>query len=414
MSATNWSGNLTYSTNPRDIHSIEQLKDHIHTADHVKVIGSRHSFNDIADSSSLLLSLQHLNQIVEIDSEKQTVTVEAGIRYGDLALALNQAGYALHNLASLPHISVVGACATGTHGSGVHNGNLATAVAGLSFITGTGEQVHLNRADNADIFSGLVVNLGALGIVTHITLDIMPTYQVQQNVYVDLPIEQLKQNFDEIMALGYSVSAFTDWQGDTVNQLWIKSKDDAPLALDALDAIPATRNYHPIDDVSPENCTVQQGIWGDWHERLPHFQMAFSPSKGDELQSEYFVDRAVAAQAISALQSIGDIIKPVLLVSEIRCIAADDLWLSPCYQRDSMAFHFTWQQDWNAVRDVLLAIEQALAPFAPRAHLGKLFTMPIADIRASYAKFSDFQQLVQLYDPHGKFQNRYLKALLWD
>ena len=216
------------------------------------------------------------------------------------------------------------------------------------------------------------------------------------------------------MSLGYSVSAFNDWQGDTINQLWIKSKDIKRLSTTNLlsDATPATRNYHPIDDVSPENCTLQQGVWGDWHERLPHFRMEFSPSKGNELQSEYFIDRAFAVDAISALQAIGDMINPVLLASEMRCIASDELWLSPCYQQDSMAFHFTWQQNWDAVRPVLLAMEKALAAFSPRPHWGKLFTMPIASIRDSYPKFDDFQKLVQSYDPQGKFRNRYLDELL--
>lgn len=406
---TNWAGNVAYGA--RTVHeprAIAELQTIVRGAGKVRALGSRHSFNRIADTDGDLVSVRHLNRIVGLNETARTVTVEGGITYGELCPMLQKSGFAIHNLASLPHIGVVGATATATHGSGNKNRNLASAVAGLKIVTATGDIVELKRGD-AD-FDGAVVNLGALGIVAEVTLDIQPAFDVRQNLYTDLPVASFIDNFEAISSAAYSVSFFTLWQGDTIQQLWLKALATAPETPkgEFFGAPAATRPWHPISSIDPTPCTEQMGVPGPAYLRLPHFRMEFTPSAGEELQSEYFVARRDAVAAFKALHAIQHLIAPHLLVSEIRTMAADDLWMSPNYREDCVAFHFTCKPDWPAVSRMLPHIEAALAPFAVRPHWGKLFTMSAADIQPRYPRLGDFQRLVQDLDPTGKFRNAFI------
>src|ERR1700754_482018 len=406
---TNWAGNFTYSTSsvwkPGTLGEAREL---IKKHPKLKVLGTRHCFNNIADSKDLFLSLPQMNKVLSLDTANQTVTVEAGVRYGELAVFLNDKGYALHNLASLPHISVAGGCATATHGSGVHNGNLSSAVTGMEFITASGELVSLSK--HSEHFPLAVVHLGGMGAVTKVTLAVQPSYQIRQYVYENLPMAALEKHFDEIMGAGYSVSLFTDWRNNNVNEVWIKSKTASFSGHpEFFGARAATRNLHPIKDLGAENCTEQMGVPGPWHERLPHFKMGFTPSSGKELQSEFFVPREHSYAAIKAVEQLHEKISPHLLITEVRCIDADQLHMSPCYHQPSTTIHFTWKPEWDAVRKLLPQIEAALAPFKVRPHWGKLFTMPYGKLLAAYPRMHAFQQLLRHYDPHGKFQNAFLK-----
>ena len=377
---TNWAGNLSYSTDRlHEATSVEQVRSLLRSQDKVKVLGTRHCFNSIADSRHNLLSLKPMHKVVAVDASARTVTIDAGITYGQLCPYLDTKGFALHNLASLPHISIAGACSTATHGSGETNGNLATAVSALEIVTAAGDMVKLSRNADGEVFRGAVVGLGALGVITRITLDIQPTYAVRQYVYEDLPLAQMKDHFEDIQSSAYSVSLFTDWQKHRINEVWIKSRvgDGQPFAAspELFGAKLAVRNLHPIAELSAENCTEQMGVSGPWYERLPHFRMGFTPSAGKELQSEYFVPRRNAVDAILAVERLRDQVTPHLLISEIRTVAADDLWMSTCYRQPSVTIHFTWKQDWPAVRRLLPVIEKELSPFQPRPHWGKLFTL---------------------------------------
>ncbi len=412
---TNWSGNITYSTEQlQEAGSLEQVVSSVRSHEKMKVLGTRHCFNTIADSRFDFLSLKPMHEVVSIDAPSRQVTVQAGISYGQLCPYLESARFALHNLASLPHISVAGACSTATHGSGEHNGNLATAVAGLEFVTATGDVLKLSRGTDAETFRGAVVGLGALGVITRVTLDVQPTYQMRQWVYENLPFAQMKEHFDAIQASGYSVSLFTDWQKQRVNEVWIKCRvgDGKEFAAgpEFFGAKRATRNLHPIAQLSAENCTEQMGVPGPWYERLPHFRMGFTPSAGKELQSEYFVPRRNAVEAILAVERLRDQVSPHLLITEIRAIAADELWMSPCYERPSITIHFTWKPDWPAVRRVLPVIERELGPFGARPHWGKLFTLPPAELRSRYPKLEEFRHLTAKFDPKGKFRNDFLNT----
>lgn len=413
---TNWAGNQTYSTS--NLHTPKtpaEVQEMVRKLPSVRPLGTRHSFNTIADSTENQLSLQNLEKTTVLDRPANTITVEGSRRYGEICEYLHQSGYALHNLASLPHISVAGACATATHGSGIKNGNLATAVVGLEFVNAMGEAVTLSREKNPDVFDGAVVGLGCLGPVTKVTLRLQPTFLMKQAVYRNMPMTQLADNFEAIMGSGYSVSLFTDWRNRNINQVWIKSvvedpKNPGTLAPDFYGAKLADKNMHPLDDHSAENCTEQMGVPGPWYERLPHFKMGFTPSSGRELQSEFFLPIEHAYAAITALSQMQDKISPHLFITEIRTIAADTLWMSPCYGKTCVAIHFTWKPDWPAVKNVLPNIEAKLAPFNARPHWGKLFTMPASVLQPRIEKLADFQKLVAQHDPGGKFRNSFVNG----
>jgi xylitol oxidase len=411
----NWAGNLEYNTgNLYSARTLDQVQEFVKKQSSLKVLGTRHCFNNIADSKRQFISLKDMDQVVALDTGARTVTVEGGLTYGQLSPYLDSKGWALHNLASLPHISIAGACSTATHGSGQKNGNLATAVAGLELVNAAGEAVQLSRQKDGQEFLGAVVGLGALGAITKLTLDIQPTFQMQQYVYENLPLSELKNNFDAVESAAYSVSLFTDWQKQSINEVWLKCRTDQKPVFEAppefFGAKKATQNVHPIIELSAENCTEQMGVPGPWYERLPHFRMGFTPSAGKELQSEYFVPRQNAVEAIFAIARLHEQISPHLLITEIRVIAADELWMSPCYKQPSVTIHFTWKQDWPAVSKLLPVIEKELAPFRSRPHWGKLFSIAPAQLHPVYERLPDFVVLAEKFDPHGKFRNDFLNA----
>ncbi len=406
----NWAGNYVYGA--EKLHrpsTVEQVQEIVATAPAVRVLGSRHSFNDIADSSELL-TLEDMPRDVVFDREAGTVSFSAGLKYGELVDALGAEGVALHNLASLPHISVAGAVATATHGSGDANGNLATAVAGLELVTSDGEVVESSRGEPD--FDGLVVGLGALGAVTRITLDVEPAYEVRQRVFEGLGWEALFEHFDEITSCGYSVSVFTRW-GETVDQVWVKSRvtDQPENARDDLfGAVAATVDRHPILGLDAASCTPQLGRPGLWSDRLPHFRMGFTPSSGEELQSEYLVPRRHAVGAIGAARALAEKIRPVLQVSEIRSVAADRLWMSTSYGEETVCIHFTWKPEREAVGEVIIQLEAALAPFGARPHWGKVFHAEAAETAPLYERLPDFVRLVERLDGRGAFRNSWLRT----
>ncbi len=413
---TNWAGNLEYSTAKVAYpETVEQLQAAIKQADKLRALGTQHCFNKIADSPHQLVSTKKLDKIIGLDAAKKTVTVEAGVRYGTLGTYLQEKGFALHNLASLPHISVAGSTATATHGSGIKLGNLATAVSGLEFVTAAGEVVTLTKDKNGEEFLGAVIHLGGLGVVTKVTLDVQPTFQVTQHVYQDLPFGELEKNFEKIMSGGYSVSLFTNWQKNLVSEIWVKNQvTDKPFIAppELFGAKLATRNLHPVIDQSAESCSEQLGVPGPWHQRLPHFKMEFTPSTGKELQSEFFVPLRNAFAALKAVNNLGEKWGPDLFISEIRTVAPDNLWMSTAYKRPSVVIHFTWKPHAEAVMKHIPIVEELLSQYGARPHWGKLFTITPAQLKARYERYADFQQLLRKYDPQGKFRNEFLENVM--
>lgn len=410
MTEVNWAGNYTYRA--ERLHrpsTLEQVRAIVAATPRVRVLGSRHSFNDMADSTELV-TLAALPADVVVDRAAGTVSFGAGMTYGELAGALRREGLALHNMASLPHISVAGAVATATHGSGDASGNLATAVAGLEIVTSGGDVLTASRGD-AD-FDGLVVGLGALGAVTRLTLDVEPAYEARQRVFEGLAWDALYGHFDEISASGDSVSVFARWR-ETADQVWVKTRvTDAPEQVrgDLFGAPAATVERHPILGLDPVNCTPQLGRPGPWSDRLSHFRLGFTPSSGEELQSEFMMPREHAVAAIQSMRALGDRIRPVLQVCEIRTTAADRLWMSPQYGRDTVGIHFTWMPEPDAVARVLAEVEAAFAAFQARPHWGKLFLADAATVAPLYERLPDFIRLIERLDPRGAFCNPWLQA----
>jgi xylitol oxidase len=398
----NWAGNIAYRARevarPRTVDALREL---VATRDRIRALGSRHSFNELADGPGTLVSLEELPAEITVTGSR--AVVPAGVRYGVLAEFLQGQGLALPNMASLPHISVAGAVATGTHGSGDGNGCLSTAVAGLELVTASGGLRQVWRGDPE--FAGSVVALGALGVVTRVTLDVVPTYEVRQQVYVDVPWSSVLDGLDGVFASGYSVSVFTDWTGPA--QVWVKAtSEESPLPFAAR---AAGEPVHMLPGESVAAVTEQGGVPGPWLDRLPHFRLGHKPSAGAELQSEYLLPRPAAAEALTRLRAMAPRIAPLLQISELRTVAADSLWLSPAHGRDVLGIHFTWRLDVPGVTALLPAVEEVLLPLGARPHWGKVFHT--REVAALYPRWTDFAELRTHHDPKGKFTNPFLDRL---
>jgi xylitol oxidase len=407
---TNWAGNVAFGA--KRIHepeSIDAVRQIVEGSRRIHALGRGHSFSRIADTADDLVLLDGLPKTLKVDSVNSTVRVTSGMTYTELAEGLHRAGFAVANTASIPDISIAGACATGTHGSGDDQRVLAASVAAIQFVVADGNLVELQRDIDRDHFPGSVVTLGALGIVTQLTLDIEPAYQMSQQVHLGVPLQVLEDRLDDVFSAGYSVSAFTTWDSGEAN-VWVKRRTDQ-LGLGWTAGKPAHYRVHPVPGMSPELCTEQLGVVGPWYERLTHFRPASSLEAGNELQSEVFLPRTAAQRAVTTLREMGGLIAPALLVSEIRTVRADDLWLSPAYGRNSVAFHFTWTADESAVLPAIAAIEERLMPLDPRPHWAKLTTMNPRQIISGYERAPDFERLMDEYDPTFKFRNDFVNSL---
>ena len=411
---TNWAGNYRYGAaalvRPG---SVEELCELVAGASAVRALGSRHSFSDLPDTVGTLVDLSGLPSDVRVEQGAPgtgpVVSVGGATRYGALAAALEESGWALAAMASLPHISVAGAVATGTHGSGDRTRSLAAAVRAVELVAADGSVRRVERG--SPDFDGSVVALGALGIVTRLELDVEPSYVVGQEVRTGLTWSTLESRFDDITAAAYSVSVFTRF-GDAVDQLWLKHREGEEPPTDLFGTVAATGPLHMLLGGADEALTDQGGVVGPWLDRLPHFRMAFTPSIGAELQTEYFVARSRALEVIAALRRLAPRFTPLLLVSEIRTVAGDDLWLSGAHGRDTVALHFTWRREERAVRAAVREIEEALVPLGARPHWGKVFEMDAAALREAFPRLADFAALRSRVDPQRVFGNAFLDRVL--
>ena len=416
--ATNWAGNYSYRA--AAFHrptTLDELCRIVSSSSNLRVLGSRHSFTDIVDAEELV-DLRSLPQHSTVDIDAGTVTVSGASTYAAVAELLRPRGLALHNLASLPHISVAGAIATATHGSGVANGNLASAVSAVTVVDAAGELRRFDRS-HAD-FNGAVVSLGALGPVVDVTVDLVPTFDIAQTVYEDLPLDLACDHLAEILASAYSASIFTTFRdAEPLGNVWLKRRVDTPADAGAVGdelfgASPARVAHHPVPGLDATGCTEQLGQPGLWSDRLPHFKMGFSPSAGDEVQSEFFVDTARGPEALAALCSAAPGFTDQLMVAEVRAIAADDLWMSPQYTRSTVAFHFTWRPDGLAggeLERAIRAVEAVLLPFDAVPHWGKVFFADL-DIAARFERFGDYVRLLDDVDPDGVFRNEWCHRVI--
>jgi len=404
----NWAGTYEY-TAPRIVtaSTVGDVQRLLAEPGRVRALGTRHSFTDLPDTTGTLVDVTGFAPEFALDEAAGAVTVPAGIRYGELAVWLHDRGWALRNMGSLPHINVGGATATGTHGSGDANQVLSASVRALRYV-GADAEVHEVRRGDAD-FDALVVGLGAYGIVVSLTLDVVPAFRMRQDVYTGVSWDAALSRYDELTAAGYSVSVFSRWEEPSVGLVWVKTRlesDDQLVADTLLDGRRTLGEVSPFGD--GDNATEIGGVPGPWMLRLPHFRLDAQPSFGDEIQTEYFVDRADAAAALDAVRALGDGIRPHLIWTELRTAAADGLWLSPAYGRDTAIIHFTW---YNHPDDVVAAvgrIEAALAPFRARPHWGKVHGFDRAAIERVHPRLADARAVFERLDPDGRFVNAHL------
>lgn len=426
---TNWAGNVSFT--PAALHrptTVGQLQSIVSRSRRWRVIGSGHSFSALAATSGDLVSLVDLPLDLHIDPVARTVTVSGGATYATLARELDARGWALPAMASLPHIGVAGAIATGTHGSGDGTRCLAGSVRSIEAVVPGGDLLRVDRVEDPEVFPGHVVSLGALGAVARVTLDVEPTYQVRQDVYEGLPAATLLAAFDEVMSSATSVSALTDLSSvggrgsargvdDVVFQVWRKARVDTaghhtPAPPEWLGARPATGARHPLPGIDPSACTEQMGVPGPWHLRLPHFRPEFTPSNGDELQTEFLVPRSSATAAVTGVLDLAGDLAPLVQVCEIRTVAADDLWLSPAHGRDTVGVHITWVRDTAVVLPAVRRLHDVLDPLGARPHWGKVFTADPGSLGERYPRIDDMRRLVAEVDPHGALGNDLVDPLL--
>ena len=406
----NWAGNLTFSAKEFiEIDNISKLQQVVSNSQGVKVLATGHSFNAIGDTKDTLISLKNLSNGIEIDSQNAQALIPAGMAYADAARYLESQGWAFSNMASLGEVTIAGAISTGTHGSGSNNGVLSTSVVGLEIVLGSGELVTINKS-NSEEFAGFVISLGALGVFTKIKMRIVPSFSVKQFVYENIGIQAVAENFDTVFNSAYSVSYFSNWAKNSTGQIWMKFLDDSSsdnLSDNWLGANQAKAKQHPVKINNPDPCTDQLGISGKWLYRLPHFKLDSSPASGDEVQTEYLVDRKYVKEYIQDLRTIGDEIAPRVFATEIRTIKSDELWLSGAYKRETVGFHFTWKKS-DTLVDFLPRIEEILGKHHGRPHWAKLFSVKSDELSARYPKYSNFEALLKKYDPKKKFRNKFI------
>lgn len=405
----NWSGHVRFhAARAHCPSSIAELQALVAQATKVRVIGSRHCFHDIADTDGDLIWLGSLQEPPVIDADARQVTLHGGMSYEQLCPLLEAAGWALPNLPSLKHVTVVGACMTSTHGSGDQNGQLATAIARLELVQPDGSLRVLERGRDGDAFHAAAISMGALGVVARLTLDLVPSFQVQQDCFERLPLERYLADFDAVSGAAYSVSAFTTWQQDWIDTVWLKRRLPSAQPTSFHGAMPGPTGTPPTDRV-----LTPCGVPGAWHERLPHYAFNDALAVGDELQSEYFVDREHAPAAIRAVVGLRAGLAPILGLSEVRTMAGDDLWLSCTQGRPTVGIHFNWLKKGPEVEAFLPTLEAALAPFGARPHLGKLFALTPAELAGVYPRWREFAALARRWDPAGKFSNAFLERHLF-
>uniref|UniRef100_A0A915D0Y3 FAD-binding PCMH-type domain-containing protein n=1 Tax=Ditylenchus dipsaci TaxID=166011 RepID=A0A915D0Y3_9BILA len=414
----NWGGNFNFSTQdikyPTTTAGVQQLVKECKGK--IRPVGTRHSFSEIANTNDTLICLVHMNLILSVDPSVPSVTVQAGITYTDLIPFLQSIGLAIPMMASLGEISIAGAINTAVHGSGAGIGNLATQVLGLQMVLADGSVVQYSKGQNDTELAAATVGLGALGIVTQVTLQAQPTYNLAINVFENMDMSVLDTQLYNITHSGYAINMWSTFGTPGVlDQVWITTKVDSNGVnaygnVSQLYGAPAaTAQSSPIAALPPTYVVPQMGIVGPYYERLTDYDLGLSGQEGQQTQSEYYVDFDDFVPALKALQTLSAEINAVVYVALFRITEKDELWMSPQYKKTTMAIHFSWQPKLDQVMALLPKIEAALAPFNPIPHWGKLYTLKPEQYLPLLPKYPEWREQVELHDPTHKFRNKWLE-----
>lgn len=391
----------------------------------VKAVGAGHSFTGIAVAPGVLLELDDMQGLVSADAGSGLVTVLGGTRLHRMPGLLAPYGLAMQNLGDIDRQSIAGAIATGTHGTGKGFGGIATQVRGLTLVTAEGEFLRIDAERNADMLSGAVVGLGALGIVVEVTLQCVPAFLLHA-VDSRVPIDDALETLHERAA-----------DADHLEFYWHPHTDVALMKTQT--RLPESAARHPIPMLRRwvDETVLSNGVFGAYCAAsriapaiIPPFNRLAVRLTGhaeytDRSHRVLVHDRAVrfremeyaipADDVVPAVQAIRKLIDQrgwrIEFPIEVRFAAADDLWLSTAYGRDSayVAVHRYWRADPRAYFD---AVEQIMLDLGGRPHWGKLHSLDDEQLRARYPRFDDFLALRNRLDPGRLFGNRHLERVL--
>lgn len=412
---TNWAGTIAYEAReryaPTSVEQVQQLvRDAAAAGRRVRVVGTRHTFNDLTDTDGVHLSLRDLPRVLRLTPEGDGVVIDGGATYTEVNRFLAQHDRALANLASLPHITVAGAIATATHGSGDAQPSLASAVRSLTHVTPTGALHTISRGEPG--FERYPVHLGLFGPVVELTLDVVPAFTVATTVYEGLSYDVAVEHLDELTHDLYSFSLAPNWADGGRSLLFAKRLAGQAAPHEWFGATAARSPRHPSPGADTAAVTEQLGAAGPSSKRLTHFRSEFEPSVGDEIQSEYLVPRRHARAALRALPDFSGVFAQLAHSMEIRTVAGDDLPASPFHAGDTLAVHVTWRRDPARVAAFLPQLESALEAFDARPHWGKAFVTSPERLRQLFPRLPEVDDEARRHDPDGVFRNRWIERVV--
>jgi len=391
------------------------------TGRHVRVVGAGHSFTPLVQSDDILLSLQNIQGIEDIDRATGTVTVLGGTQLKTLGNLLFEQGLAQENLGDIDVQSIAGAISTGTHGTGIHFGTLSTQVEGLTLVTATGEVVECSPEHNPDIFRAAQVALGALGVIAKVRLRVVPArcmlYQSQRKSLTAC-LDTLEQSRQENAHFEFYWFPYTEWvQAKFINEtqqplskgnLW-STFNKIVLENGVYWLISEACRLFPRFCQSASHISAQS--LASIREANYSHRLFTTPRLVRFQEMEYNIP---AEHMQAAMRDIQACIKKqqfaVHFPIECRYVQADDIWLSPAYQRESayIAVHMYKGMPYQAY---FSAIEDIFKRYQGRPHWGKLHTRRAAELATLYPRWHDFQRIRAELDPQGIFLNSYLRVL---
>ncbi|MEH6516198.1 MAG: D-arabinono-1,4-lactone oxidase [Halioglobus sp.] len=383
----------------------------------VRPVGAGHSFSPLVPTDGTIVSLSRLGGVLDHDSATLQATIGAGTRLGDIGQPLDDLGQALINMPDIDEQALAGCLATATHGTGAGIGCMSTFVTGLQIADARGDLIDCSADQNPQLFEAAKVSLGALGVVTQVTLQNVAPYRLKrQTVWrsfeeiLEIAPELAKnhRNF-EFYYIPFSGMGFTDVHDITDEPVASTERLDGNDSVEQLELVRDWLEWSPglrefalgsyMKTLSPE-----QVVASSWQNYASERNVRFN-------EMEYHLPVENGLQAVRDIrEAIETHHHDVFFPIEVRFVKGDDIWLSPFYQRDScsIAVHRVFDEDFAPFFKTL---EPILRGHGGRPHWGKINTLSAADFRALYPRWDEFLELRREFDPQERFLNPYLKSL---